>query len=209
MGGLGVLLSIVAYVAIATAVVRAIKSRKWRIVAIVVAILLPTADAVVGRLYLRHLCATEAGLETFKVVEGVEGFFNNRFRPHAEWIVRYGYQFIEGNYYDGKPMRLSLTGQGKLIEERNVVPRSTYRLEYSDHRSPLGFGRAEWAIRDVRSAETLARHVTFDYAGGWAERFLGAFSDAGGSFAGECFSGAERISVTRFVTQTLKPKQSQ
>jgi len=207
--GLVILLIIVAYVAIAVVVVRAIKSRKWKVAAAVAAILIPMADAVIGRLHLHYLCETQAGVRVFKVVQEVDGFFDARLRPHPEWIVKHGYQFVEGKNYDGKPMRISLTTQNTLLEERNVIPRSRYRFEYSSDRSSLGFGRVEWTIRDIQSAEVLARYVTFAYVGGWAERLLGAFTDSGGSFAGACFEGAERPSKTQFLKQTLVPKQPQ
>lgn len=105
MGGLAVLLIIAAYIGLACAIAYKIKSKKWKIVAIVAAILVPTTDAVVGRLYLQHLCATKGGFKIYRVVEGVEGFYDGRWRPTSEWLTKYEYRFVEGKDLDGKPRR--------------------------------------------------------------------------------------------------------
>lgn len=72
--GLVILLIIAAYVAIAVVVVKAIKPTSWKLLAVVAAVLVPTADAAIGRLYLAHICAAEGGLQVLRTVEAVEGF---------------------------------------------------------------------------------------------------------------------------------------
>lgn len=77
MSGSGVLFFIGLYFFIAYKVVGAVKTKALKGLAIVIFALIPTADAVVGRIYLQHLCATEGGLKINRVVNGVEGFISS------------------------------------------------------------------------------------------------------------------------------------
>lgn len=206
MGGLAVLVIIVAYIAIAFMVVRAIKSKGWKIAISLVFLLLPTADALVGRLFLKYVCATEGGLQVAKAVEGVEGFYDDTKRPLPEWIVKHGYQYVEGKDLDGELMRLERGPNDGVVERKAIRPRSKYRLERSSERS-AGFTRSEYRVRETATNDVLARYVNISYAGGWVERLLGAFSDAGGSFAGACYVGAQRIWPDQIVKSALKPAQ--
>lgn len=58
MSGIGVLFVIGLYFFIAYKIVGALKTRRLKWLAVVILVLIPTADAVVGRVYLQHLCAT-------------------------------------------------------------------------------------------------------------------------------------------------------
>lgn len=209
MGGLAVLVLIGAYFWIAHKTVRAIPSKWGKALAIVVFVLVPTTDAVYGRIKLRQMCEAEGGLKIYKTVEGVEGLYVDEFRPDSTWIGMYGYRFVEGKDYDGKYMRLSRGSDGKIVEEKNVALKSQYRYEYSGGDFGIGYALEEKRILDLQTNEILARARNISYEGGWAERFIARFSGSRSGFAGACLEGAETISLYKFVTETLKPTNKQ
>jgi len=151
------------------------------------------------------MCQAEGGLKIYKTVEGVDGFYIDRLGPTTEWITKYGYQFVEGKGLDVKYMRLSRGQSGKIIEEKNVVLKSKYRYEYSGGNFGIGYARGERRIRDLQTNEILASYINISYEGGWAERFIARFSDAGSGFAGACDEGAKRVWPDQIIQQTLKP----
>lgn len=94
MGGLAVLVIVGLYVFIAYKVMKVVE-RKWlKAVVIGVALLIPTADAIYGRIKLKRMCEAEAGLKVFRVVEHVEGFMAST--ADESWIKQYGFLFSEG-----------------------------------------------------------------------------------------------------------------
>lgn len=205
MGGLFVLFLLAIYIWGAYKIVRWIKPVWGKTLVVVAILLIPTADAVYGRIKLKHICETEGGLKVYKTVEGVEGFFIDRLGATPEWITKYGYRFVESKGVGGRPMRLSREQDGRIVAEENIVPRSKYRYEYSGTNFDIGYARGEKRIRDLQTNEIFARYVDFSYEGGWAERLVGRISDAGSGFVGNCQYGADTISLYQFVSETLKP----
>jgi hypothetical protein len=208
MGGLAVLVICAAYVGVALWLsLKMIKPRWGKVIALIVFVLLPTADGYYGRIKLKQMCAEEGGLKRYKTVEGVESFYGRDLPPSAQWLAKDGYKFVEGRGLGGKPMRLSLRPDGKLLEETNLDPtelKSRYRYEHSGGDFGAGFARDDYLIRDVQTNEVLASHVNISYAGGWAERFLAQFSDAGRGFVGACQLGSDQFDIVKFITGTLK-----
>ena len=125
MGGLAVLLSISLYLVVAYWAITATKASrlKWLVVAVVV--LFPTADAIVGRVYLKYLCAKEGGLKVNRVVEHVEGFMEQLGTDY--WVRDGGYQFTENYPTNGKVTRYSKQN-GPILREDGVMPKSQYRV---------------------------------------------------------------------------------
>src|SRR3989304_2288943 len=107
------------WVWVAYKVVRRIKPNWGKALAVAVFVLIPTADAVYGRIKLKQLCEAEGGVKIYRTVEGVEGFYGFPMSPAPEWLTKHGYRFLEGtDYPDGKPMRMKLGPDGKVIEEK-------------------------------------------------------------------------------------------
>jgi len=205
MGGLAVLVLLGLYVWGAYKLVRMARPAWARVLVTLAVVLVPTADAVYGRIKLRQMCAAEGGLKIYKTVEGVEGLYVDEFHPGPTWISMYGYRFVEGKDYDGKHMRLSLGSDGKIVEERYVTLRSRYGYEYSGGDFGTGYAYGEKRIRDLKTGEILARARNLSYEGGWAERTIAAFSDARSGFVGACQEGANTISPRKITNETLKP----
>lgn len=182
------------------------KVRPWWVKSVVAIalLLIPTADAVYGRIKLRQMCEAEGGLKIYKTVEGVEGLYVDRLGATPEWITKDGYRFVEGKSPGGKSMRLSRGSDGKLIEERDVALKSRYRYEYSGGDFGVGYAYGEKRIRDLQTNEILARARNISYEGGWVERLIAGLSGSRSGFAGACLEGAETISPSKIVTEALK-----
>lgn len=203
MGGLGVLFCIGLYLFIALKVIGTFKTSRYQWLVITLVVLIPSGDAVVGRWYLQQLCAKEGGLKVNRVVEHVEGFMDD-YRDY--WVKEGGYQFVESYPEDGRVTRYSKQGE-QIIKEENVVPKSQYRLRSLDSGSIRNmYLRDRYVIDDVKSGEVLATDTQIAFNGGWAERFLAQFSDAGGGTVAWCIN-TELDSIVRYkrlVATTLK-----
>lgn len=173
----------------------------WKNALIVIAaILIPTADAVYGRIKLKQMCEAEGGLHIYRVVEGVEGFDFSHMSPNEEWLTNYGYRFIEGDQSNGKRTRLSIQPDGKILQEVGVTPIAKYAYELDQGEARDTFSRTESRVVEKRSSEILARHVNIRYAGGWFERFVSGLYAATGN-AGSCGS---IVYPSELITKTLK-----
>lgn len=206
MGGLAILLIIAAYIGVASVLVYKIKPRKWKVVAIAVAILLPTADAIIGRLYLKYLCTTQAGLRVYRVVEGVEGFLDVRW-PAEEWIRQYGYRYSEGRLRpNGFVDRLSIA-EGGIKQELNVKPQSLYRFRFVRPADTDVIRENRAVVELIATDEVLADYKAFFFLGGWAERFLAGFTDAGPGTQARCEVWQPEILEKDTVVAALKPRK--
>jgi hypothetical protein len=182
------------------------KVRSWWVKSVVAIalLLIPTADAVYGRIKLKQMCEAEGGLKIYKTVEGVEGLYVDRLGATPEWVTKYGYRFVEGEDVSGKPVRLSGGPAGKIVEEKNVALKSQYRYEYSGGDFGIGYAYDEQRVRDLQTNEILARARNISYEGGWVERFVASLYAAKG-YAGACQEGRDTISLYKIVNETLKP----
>lgn len=202
MGGLAVFSLIGLYIFAGYKFVKAIRPgyRKW--LAIAVLALIPTADAVLGRIYLKHLCATESGLKVYRVAQGVEGFMSDA-GEHGMFVEKHGYKFSEGPPIDGWVKRYS-KNDGQVIKENKVIPQSKFRVRL------LTTGRKDIYIRSTRVVETfpvrevLATETQIGFNGGWAERYFGGFSDAGAATVAWCREKDSFLRYEELVISTLK-----
>jgi len=202
MGGLAVLFFIGLYIAGAIWLVRLRKTRRAKWIAAVIALLLPTTDAVLGRIYLQHLCNTEGGLKVYRVVKGVKGFMEQGATTDY-WVKHYGYQFTEGPIPGGKYNRFSRQ-DGKIIQEWDVLkPKSKYRVKFVSKNQRGIYGQSVYMVDVIETGEVLALDTAIFFNGGWAERFLGAFSDAGAGPVAFCKGPLVNRRVN-IVTNSLK-----
>lgn len=199
--GLVILLIIVAYVAIAVVIVRSIKTTRWRLLAVIAVILVPTADAIVGRLYLRHLCATEGGLKVNRVVENVEGFLIEG-ATDGHLVKAYGYRFVEGRRAGSSNVDRFELVDGGLKIFTNVPPKSMFRRRLIVEDQRALFPRVRDMVEAIQSGEILAENTQISFSGGWAERFLGKFADAGPGSVAWCDVPME---YHRAIVASLKP----
>jgi hypothetical protein len=200
MGGLAVLFLLWVYLALTVLAVIKAKPLWAKGLVLLVALLIPTADAIYGRYKLKQMCAAEAGLKVYKVVHGVEGFMRDSADEY--WIKKYDYQFSEGK---SSPNYFRFSKQnGQIIREDNVTPKSKYRLRKIYDDSSV-YRRSQLLIEDIATGEILATDIQFTFHGGWAERFLAQFSDSAGGNVAWCADNPDiLIVIDRIVTSTLK-----
>lgn len=202
MGGLAVLFLMWSYFALTVSALILIRPIWAKGLVLVLALLIPTADAVYGRYKLKQMCEAEAGLKVYKVVHGVEGFMAST--ADADSLNKYGYQFMEGanppHYY-----RFSKQN-GQIAIEENVTPKSQYRLSLNfigDMKDR--YIKNQYVMDSMIKDEVLATDTQIAFNGGWAERFLAQFSDSGGGTVAWCTNTELDVlkRIDRIITSTL------
>ena len=201
MGGILILALIGGYVWGTTKLFKQANSYWAKALLVVVAILIPTADAVYGRIKLKQMCEAEGGLKIYRVVEGVEGFDNPKFQPDEGWLAKNKYKYVEGKEPSGKRSRLSLRRDGSLFREEGIKPISEYVFERERSDDQDIYLRSEQRVRVIATGEILSKAVNISYAGGWFERFVSGVYAARGT-AGTC---GPLVDITTLVAQTLHP----
>jgi hypothetical protein len=205
MGGLLVLALIAGYIWVATKLVKSVQPYWEKALIVIAAILIPTADAVYGRIKLRQMCQAEGGLHTYRVVEGVDGF-RDETSSLDYWVKEQGYRFIEDRLVSsGTTNRYSRQLDGSIVEEKHVLPKSQFQLRnvYPDENK--FFSRHGFQIEEIATGEVLSMHTWLTFNGGWAERLTAKFSDAGGGNVARCPNVPSRLdAINRLVNSTLK-----
>lgn len=205
MGGLAAIFFIGLYIAIAYWVFKRCGGSKFRWLVLALAVLIPSGDAVVGRLYLKQLCAKEGGLKVYRVAEHVDGFMDDG--SHSDYWVRVGgYQFAEDRPINGMTARY-FKQDGQIVREDNVLPQSQYRVRLQHMGSVHDrYLRNTYLVESIPNGEILATDTQIAFNGGWAERFIALFSDSGGGTVAWC-TNTELDPVVRhrrLVSSTLK-----
>ena len=203
MGGLGALFVIGLYIFIAYKVVKWARPTWLKALALMVALLIPTADAIYGRIKLKQMCAVEAGLKINRVAEHVEGFMAST--ADELWLKQYRYQYSEGHRSPQKYYRIARQ-DGQIVVEENVIPKSRYRLTDKYLGEKKAYSHYQYLIEDMATGEVLATDTQLTYNGGWAERLIAMFSDAGGGNVAGCSNSPyPEIRIQNLVKSSLKP----
>lgn len=210
MGGLAILLIVVLYITLAVWLVVRAKGW-WRKVAVgLIAFALPTADGYFGRKYVEHLCAKDGGLKVYRVVKDVEGVLG--LAPDSQTLKRTGYRFVEIERAAVDPKRayrrLERLPDESILEAFDAAPMASYEV-FSTHEQVAAtivrYAVSDDIVRDRKSAEVLVRYRHYGGGAGWAERFLGQFTDAGGAGGVSCPPYEDRPGGERLAMLVLKP----
>lgn len=210
MGGLAILLIVVLYITLAVWLVVRVKGWRRKAAVGLIAFVLPTADGYFGRKYVEHLCAKDGGLKVYRVVQGVEGVLG--LAPNRGTLQRTGYRFIEIGRAAADPnrtyRRIERLPDERFLEEFDSAPKAKYEI-VSMHERISGvvvrYAISDDLVRDRQSAEVLVRYRRYGGGAGWAERFLGQFTDAGGAGGISCPPYEERPGGERLVLMGLMP----
>lgn len=200
MGGLAVLFFLGLYFVLTVTVIVKAKPLWAKGLVLLAALLIPTADAVYGRYKLKQMCAAEAGLKVYRVAENVKGFMDSS--TDEATLKKYNFQFTEG----GNPSRYYRFSKqdNQVVIEENVAPISQYRLRKSYEDKNI-YRRSQFLIEDIATGEILATDTRLAFKGGWAERFLAQFSDAGiGNVAWCSDNPYPEIRKENLINSTLK-----
>lgn len=202
MGALLILILAALYLWVSYKVVRRARSVWGKVLAVLAFILIPTADAVYGRIKLRQMCEAEGGVRIYRTVENVNGFYASRF-AHEFWIIGHHYQYVEGDDA-GQPFRISRNEKGNIVTEKNVANlKSTYVFEHEVVNQKTFLWQRE-IVKVRRTQEVLGTAVDIAYYGGWVERALSALY-AGRWSAGHCEMDHSGNQLIDLVTTVLKP----
>ncbi len=186
MGGLFVLALIIGCAALTIWLLIKVQPLWGKAAVLVTVILIPSADAVMGRIYLQQLCAKEGGLKVYRVVEGVKGFMDYG-GVDAYWVKEHGYQFIESSPLGGGVIRFSRQ-DGQIVTEENTLPKSLYRVRLAFDGKKDIYEKSHYIVEIIPTSEVLATYTQIIFKGGWVERFLAEFSDAGVGSVARCDS---------------------
>lgn len=196
MGGFLILFVAALYIFTVYWIAKKIKSRWGKIIATILLVLIPTVDAIYGRLKLKQLCGTEGGLHVFHTVSNAKGIFQKN-EPREDWIVKYGFDFIEGEYMKNghvENLRLVKTDQNRVTKLFNLPLISEYEIRLQnqpdiqknyEHTKYATWIRKDIYIENRNTHEILGRITDFNYAGGWIERLISEMYASRGD-AGSC-----------------------
>jgi hypothetical protein len=187
MGGLGILLIIGLYLALTISVIVKVKPIWLKGLALLLALLIPTADAVYGRYKLKQMCEAEGGLKVYRIAHGVEGFITSTGNETS--LNKYNFDFIEVNHgYNNvfKDVIRYSKRDGQIVAEENVVPKSQYQVRSYHEGEDTLYLKYKHVVNMISTGEKLAEHTEIGFRGGWAEQFLAAFSDAGAGVVSWC-----------------------
>lgn len=213
MGGLGLLIVLIAYVWLAIATGRWAYRNLPRLAALAISLLLlilPFVDAVAGRMVLKAKCNQQGSVNVLKSVSGVEGI-GVGYGVFPDSPSYYGYQFIEGGYaYKDAPWMLERAEldpvSGKTKIAKKVLPKASYLLLESPRQDSMYFFQTRTGVSERSSGREIASFDWFDFRGGWAERLVMAFSDAGPGAAASCGNGKYKHERTIALLHTaLRP----
>lgn len=179
MGGIGFLLVIILYIVGSAALVAKAPTLKYKIVVLLAVLLIPTADAVYGRMKLNQMCKADGGLKVYKQPHDMEGYMTSN--EHVDdYLVKNGvFKFSESEAKHGVCTRVFMQN-GELVYEKDVKPISKYKPHFGKFVTlNNSYFYQDSIVETYPEGEVAARDRAYFYKGGWAERFLGSFADAG------------------------------
>ena len=209
MGGLLIVALFAIYVWIAIVAIRRAKGARFKTLVTIAVVLIPTADAIYGRIRLGHLCSAEGGLRVFGSAVNVAGIYFST-GPDDRWIKEYGFKFAESRTVENRGVnRLTRQGDGLIVLEKNVEPISAYRLRFVPGDLAEAYMRSTYVVESVDGKSVLGQLVNINYAGGWVERAVGGLYGGRGS-AGTCLSNVEVDALRcELVQKTLKHSRTE
>jgi len=151
----------IAYVGIAAVLYFIAKTWKGKTFVILLFVLIPVADVIVGRIYFHQLCTKQAGQEIYRVVElGDEYYLKPGEADTSTWAVNMApFTRSDGAKINKEKFRLDFD-----------VPFSTVDRNYV---KGLYISKYERVIKDKRSNEVLSQSVSLGHNGGWVKNNSG------------------------------------
>lgn len=152
MVGLIALLVIALYIGTVWFLLREAGSSKVKVIVLLIAILIPTADVIAGRVYFSYLCNTKSGQFIYKTVE-----------VGAEYLYKPG---------DEMKHELDESGQHYATAKGGEINREELKRRYGfpfSKKEPYSKVFNIWkrtrVIKDAISGEVLSEPISFNYYG--------------------------------------------
>ena len=214
MGGLGLLILLIGYIWLAKVAIKWAYHHLPRMAALALLLLLvtlPFIDAIAGRIILKAKCNQQGDVVVLKSIADVEGIGIARSVLESSPSY-YGYQYVEGGYaYTDAPWMFQraeidpASGQVQVIEK--ISPKARYLLLEGPRQDSAYFYQTRTTISDKLTDQVLASMDWFAFRGGWAERVMMAFSDAGPSQVAACGNFEDKDKkIIAMLHSTLQPK---
>lgn len=181
---------------------------------LVVFIAAPLVDAIGGRVVLHSRCEKESGVVVEQRIQNVEGIRVDS-GVYETSPIDWGYNFVESagdrgldRNLAGLVTRATRTADPKKASlEKNVPPQASYALLDTETSSKYFFHQ-HLAVVQVDTRREIAHFNWYRFRGGWAERLVGQFSDAGGAASVQDCSDEPIASYRRakeMVSAALEP----
>lgn len=124
------------------------------VAAFFVVLLLPFADSIAGRIYLNHLCRTEAGVKVYQTVELPAEYWDGLGKPR-----------FYVNRYDHEKMRY-------IFPDKRMVdgPQFKYTWVTRPYNEVFHIDEDVLQIIEREKGATLGEYFLFRYWGGWLAR---------------------------------------
>lgn len=201
MAGLLILALIGGYIYLAWWAIQKPRAMWMKALLLLAFILIPTADAVYGRIKLKQLCEKEGGLKSFRIVENVRGFYGEF--ALDEFVRDFGYEYVERDRNAGLVTRVTKRG-GRIVLEERVPPISRFAYRSLNGNLSDVYMKREIQIVDNANNQVLGISMNFLYAGGWVERAIAGLIASRGD-GGSCQLGDPLKIIVTLVTTILKP----
>jgi len=142
------------YIVIGGLILKRIANKWLKGLVIAIWILIPTGDAIVGRIYLSYLCSTEAGVKVYQTVELPAEYWDGQGRP--KFYV---------NQYDHNKMRY-------IFPDKQMIdaPQFQYIWTTKPYSQFLHIDKDVLQITDHEKGAALGEYFLFRYWGGWIAR---------------------------------------
>lgn len=202
MGGIGLLVVFIAYIWLAISVGRWGYRNFPRVPALVIAVslwMLPFVDAVVGRGVLKARCSLEGAVVVNETIREVEGI-GVGYGVYEDSPKYYGYRYVEGGHaYNSSWMferAETDSASGRIQIKKKVSPIAEYVLREGPRQDSAYFFKTRFNVYERSSRREIAAFDWFAFRGGWVERVMMAFSDAGPGEAAACGGWKEQHQKT-------------
>lgn len=139
---------------------------------ILAVVLIPTADAVYGRMKLKQMCEAEGGLKVSRVIENVDGFFEGSQTLDDIWLKKFGFRFIEGKTTAGTFLRKELGQDGATAVLNVDTLQSKFGIGFDNGNADSNFRRVQLYVYELANQERLATFTNITFNGGWVERLV-------------------------------------
>jgi hypothetical protein len=143
-------------------------------------------------------------------IQGVEGI-GVGYGVYPSSPSYYGYQFVEGGYaYKNSPWMFERAEpdpvSGQVQIKKKVIPKASYLLWDGPRQDSSYFFKTRTSVYEISTSREIASFDWFEFRGGWAERVVMAFSDAGPGAAASCGTLKDKHEKTiSMLHATLRP----
>lgn len=138
----------VVYLVIAWQVIKRLKSKKAKWIALIVFVLIPTWDEIIGRVYFQYLCSTEGGITVHKTVA------------------------LPTEYWDGRGRPIFITANGFVDKER-LSMFATFTRRHQDEQNSLYRIRKTTDLISDGNGQIAGEYSYFIHFGGWFINSIG------------------------------------